>query len=249
MFILERQQRIIEIIKKRKCATVSYLSRELYASEATIRRDLVEMQKRNMIKRVRGGAALIEGISSDEPLLVRMNRDREKKEYIARLALRYVSNGATLFMDPSSTVTVLASHLGEYDGLTVLTNGVMSLNILNEKTTARVFCSGGLIRNNSALVGQSALDGISKFYADVLFFSCCGVSIACGSTEALEDNATVKRAMFENAAKRILLCDSTKFDTNYFCKVCDVNDIDVIITDKKPSDKFLENAKCAVIYK
>lgn len=248
MLSFERQQQILQVLKERRCATVDYLCQHLYASGATIRRDLQEMAEKGLVTRVRGGAALIEGTNQDAPPLVRVNKEKEKKEYIARLALRFVSDSATLFMDSSSTVTYLAAKMEGFRGVSVVTNGLPTLNMLNERTTAKVLVCGGVLKNNSSIVGQEAVDLVESFRADILFFSCCGLSLDWGTTEASEDNTKVKKAMCKNAKRRVLLCDSTKFDQEYFCRACPIQDLDVIITDQKPSKEFLNGVGCEVIY-
>ncbi|OPA81042.1 hypothetical protein BVG16_01480 [Paenibacillus selenitireducens] len=241
MLSFERQQQILDILKEHKCVHVDFLCKKLFASGATIRRDLSEMHEKGLITRVRGGAALIEGTNQDAPLLVRSNENRAKKEYIAQLALRYVHDSATIFMDSSSTVTFLADKLEGFRDLSIVTNGIATMNSLNEYTTAKVFSSGGLIRNNSSFVGQIAMDSIYNFRADMFFFSCCGLSIEGGCTEADEDNAAIKKQMWKNAKKRILLCDSTKVNHDFFCKVCDIQDMDVILMDQPQDQSSIED--------
>lgn len=240
MLSFERKNQIIEILKQHQSVTVKDLSSKLYSSEATIRRDLAQLDADGAIKRVRGGAVLIEGSNNDLPVLLRTNKEREKKEKIAQLALSYVKNSTTIFMDPSSTVTTLAYKLNRFHDITVVTNGIAVLNVLNENTSLKVISSGGVIYKKSSFIGQQAIENIEMYHADLFFFSCCGFSLQCGSTEASEQNAAVKKAMCKNAKKRILLCDSTKIGSDFFCKACDTKDIDVIITDKRPSREFLE---------
>lgn len=243
MHSFERQQQILDILRGHSFASVDFLCKKLYASPATVRRDISEMDERGLINKVRGGAAIIEGTNKDAPLLVRANKNREKKDIIAKLAIKYITNSMTIIMDSSSTVTVLAHRLESFQNATVLTSGIATLNYLNENTTLKVISSGGRISNKSAMTGQTAINTINNFHADIMFFSCCGFSIECGTTEAAEENAEVKKAMCKNAKQTILLCDSTKFNQEFFCKACAIQDIDIVITDKKPSDIFLQEAE------
>lgn len=240
MVSFERQQQIINILKENKFVTIRLLCKKLFASEATIRRDLNIMQKKGLIVRIRGGATLIKGTNQDTPLFIRSTKDKERKKIIAQLATEYINNSITLFMDSSSTVTFLAEKLSDFENLSIVTNGISTINVLNEFTSVKIFSTGGIIKNNSSMIGQLALNNISNFRADILFFSCCGLSTEFGTTEASEDNAEIKKLMCKNSKRRILLCDSTKFNQEFFCKVCDIKDIDIIITDKKPNDEFIK---------
>lgn len=225
------------------------LCKKLFVSGATVRRDLEDMAGKGLILRIRGGATLFDGRNQDAPLPLRSNTNIEKKQYIAQLALPYLIDYSTLFMDSSSTVTALAEKMKDLKGRSIITNGIATANVLNE-TSAKVFLCGGLIKNNSSLVGSSALNMIDQFYADILLFSCCGLSGDIGATEASEENAVIKRKMMQNSRKKIILCDSTKFDQKFFCKTCALSDVDVLITDRKPDNNFLSDlpSDCKVVF-
>lgn len=248
MLSAERQEQILELLKEHRRASVEFLSRKLYASAATVRRDLARMDEMKLLRRVRGGAELIDGANRDTPLLVRVNKNRELKEKIASLALRFAQGQRTMFLDSSSTVTVLAERMAEFRNVTAICSGVATFRLLNERSSAELICCGGTVVNNSSLVGYNALRTIESYHADVCFVSCCGISLSCGTTEALEENAAVKRAMCKNSDLRVLLCDSTKFNRNFFCRSCGFGDIDVIVTDRKPDEEFLRNAECKIVY-
>lgn len=248
MLSFERKQQILDILKQRKTATVEFLSKRLYVSAPTIRRDLAKMEEDGMILRVRGGAALLQGTNHDTPLLIRTSKNREKKLHIANLAQRYISDSSTLFLDSSSTVTVLAEKLERYQNLSIVTNGTATSHLLNETTCAKIFTCGGLIQNKSSIVGSFAVQMVNNFHADVLFFSCCGLSQSSGSTEASENTAAVKKAMLHNAKKKVLLCDSTKIGLEFFCKVCSLSELDAIITDSKPNAAFLQHINVPILY-
>lgn len=237
MLINERRHAIIELLHNNKFVTVAGLCKKLYTSPATIRRDLAQMEAQGMLHRLHGGAELIEGSNSDMPLLLRIKKEKGKKETIAHLAVPYIKCASTIFMDSSSTVYYLAKHFGDCGGKTIITNGVAAINCLNEQTQAAVYCTGGRISHQSAFVGYRAIETVKCCCADIMFFSCCGFSTENGSTEAEEENAAVKRSMCENAKRKILLCDSTKFGRDYFCRACRTQDIDLVITDKDPGKK------------
>jgi Transcriptional regulators of sugar metabolism len=240
MLMNERREQILSILTRNKFVTVGRLCEILYASPATIRRDLAEMDEQGMLQRLRGGAELSEGSNSDMPLLLRFQKEKEKKEKIAALALRELEASSTVFMDSSSTVFYLARQLRDYAGKSVITNGLATANFLNEQTAAAVYCTGGRIFHRSGFVGGHAADAIQSYCADTLFFSCCGLSVKNGPTEAEEENAQVKRAMIRYAKRKILLCDSTKFAHDYFCRVCALETIDLIVTDKRPDGPIAE---------
>lgn len=240
MLSYERQNEILDLLKDHQFVTVSFLCKKLYASSATIRRDLTDMNKKGLLTRIRGGATLMDSSNHDAPLFVRSNTNRDKKKIITELALSYISDSKTYFMDSSSTVTYLATKMNSFHNITIITNGIKTSNVLNDYANTKLFLVGGFIKNNSSTVGQIAIDTIQNFHSDIFFFSCCGISARAGITEATEENTAVKRQMCKNAKERILLVDSTKFSQEFLCRCCELGDVDIIITDKKPDDFFLE---------
>lgn len=249
MLTYERQAEILKLLKEEKCVTVDFLCGQLFASGATIRRDLDEMSKKGLITRIRGGAICFQGSGEDAPLLLREKEEIDKKRRIAFLALEFIENSKTYFLDSSSTVTELAPHFAQHNAVSVVTNGIRTANVLNEKTAVNLYLCGGKVISHSSLVGNCANELISNFNADVCFFSCCGVTSA-GTNEAKEENAILKKKMIENSKLHILLCDSTKFDKDFFWKAVSCEKIDYIITDKKPEKTFLNavNENTKIIY-
>lgn len=241
MLSYERQNQILDLLKDQQYVTVPFLCKRLYASSATIRRDLADMSEKGLLTRIRGGAKLMDGANHDAPLFVRTNTNSDKKKIIAELALSYINDSKTIFMDSSSTITFLATRFDSYHNITVITNGIETSNVLNDHTSSKIFLIGGLIKNNSSTVGQIAIDTIQNFHSDLLFFSCCGISTKADITEAIEENAAIKKQMCKNAKERILLVDSTKFSQEFLCRTCSLSDIDVIITDEKPEEYFLKS--------
>lgn len=248
MISYERQKQILEILRNKDSATIQSLCAKLYASPATVRRDLAQMERDGLIVRVRGGATLKDMNTRDTPFLLRSNINTDKKEIIASLAVKLIEDSSSVMLDSSTTTTVLARNMGGIKDLTVITNGLAAIAALNELSDARVIVTGGFVKNNSSLLGDCAVQMIQKYYADIAFFSCRGIDIAAGATDAEEESASFKRAMLSRCAKRVLLCDSTKFSSSYLCSVCHLKDIDIIITDKKPSDDFIKSFGGKVIF-
>ena len=171
MLISERRQQILSILHRDQFVTVEKLCGALYASPATIRRDLAEMARQGVLRRLRGGAEPTEGSNSDIPLLLRLQKDKEKKEKIAAIAARFLGGATTVFMDSSSTAYYLARRLKDCTGRSIVTCGLATMNYLNEQTTASVYCTGGRILHQSSFVGGHAVETVRAHHADVLFFS------------------------------------------------------------------------------
>ena len=103
MLYLERHHKILDLLRERKFMDVHELSRMLFASESTIRRDLTILENAGQLRRTFGGAALVEGLNAEIPLSVREDQSSREKESIARLASTLLLNGNTIIIDSSST--------------------------------------------------------------------------------------------------------------------------------------------------
>ena len=232
MLPLERQNKILEILAEKQAASVEELCHMLYSSGATIRRDLQILENNGLIHRTHGGAVYVDGNAKDFPLTLRESENLGPKNTVAQKAVQYIRDGQTLFMDASSTVCRLAERLTGFQHLRVITNGLKTANILSEIDGVDVYCTGGRLRENAkSLMGTHAIDFVSRFNADLAFFSCRGVMPEIGITESNEDEAALKIMYMRNAAKVVLMCDSSKLGKQYFCKVGTLDHIWKLVTD------------------
>ena len=110
MLILERHQKILDLVKQEKTVTTNKITSTLYISPATARRDLAYMEKQGLIKRVRGGATFLETPSSESSILIREQTNIREKKRIALKCADYLRDGYSYFIDPSTTVSHVIPH-------------------------------------------------------------------------------------------------------------------------------------------
>lgn len=236
MFEIERLDHILAFLREKPTATVKTLAGRLYASEATVRRDLTELEKRGLVKRLHGGVVLLDGANRELPIAVREQQNVEAKREIAAKAAKYLRDGQVIFLDASSTAMFLIKYFESYKLLTIVTNGLKTaqeLSGLNHK----VYCTGGLmLHNSSAYVGDFAVDFVRHFNADIFFFSSRGVSEAEMINDASIEETNVRRAMLEQSRQRIFLCDHTKLGKTYCYNLCSLKQTDAWITDDDRPD-------------
>ena len=231
MYDIERRNKILEILHKKKSCSVRELAEQLMFSEATIRRDLNALDKEMKVRKTFGGAVIMEKYITEVPYNVRQSESIEKKAKIARAAVSLLTDNMTLFLPSSATVEHILPYLENYTGLTVITNcPVISAKLC--KTDVDVYCTGGkLLHHSNSYVGEFARAMISKINADLMFFSVRGVS----NDGKLTNSSTfdeILPAMMDNSKKVCLLFDSEKFEQTYRFTVCNINDVDTVITDK-----------------
>lgn len=240
MLALERRNLILEKLQEEKRVVVSELSQQFGVSEETIRRDLEKLEKEGLATKSYGGAVLNESTSIDMPFNVRKKANVSGKQRLAELASEQIHDGDHIILDASSTSVFIAKAIKDKENLTVITNSIEILIELSDVSDWNIICSGGSLREGYlALVGPKTAEGFSSFNADKAFFSCKGIDMEKGVTDGNEMFSQAKQVMMHSARESILAVDSSKFDKIAFSKLCDVSDMDTVLTDKKPDDRWM----------
>ena len=244
----ERQEKILELLKKIKSASILKIATLTHSSEATVRRDLSEMEKLGLLRRTHGGAVLFESSNDETSAIVRMTQSLEKKDKIASLALPLIKEGKTFFFDSSSTVCALA-NIFNLRYKTVVTTGLNCALKLSEKEDLNVILPGGNVMfNSNSLLGSLTLKNLMEYNSEIAVFSCGGV---CGNlvTEATFEQSELKKLAHSKSAVRVLLVDSSKFDKKLPFTFGKTDDFDYIITDTRPPYATIENTeKAKIVY-
>lgn len=240
MYDLERQNEIYEILKQKKSISVDKLTKLLYVSQSTIRRDLTEMEKRGLVKRTYGGVVLQESPNEETSLLLRENSNVREKKKIAELASSLLKDNLSIFIDSSSTCTYLVPYLKNYKNLNIVTNGLRIGLLLSEQTSCQIFLASGYIHSRSnSILGNLTVKTLERIHCDYSIISCSGLDVNFGLSETTIDQSEVKIAMAENSSKIILLADHSKFDVIKLFKSIPLSKIDYVITDKKPKEEYI----------
>lgn len=238
MLKTERYSKIYDLVKDKKSVTVQYLSKKLYTSEATIRRDLADMEKSNLIKRVWGGA-MLPTVNKDAPLFVREQTNQAAKEKIARIAARFLHNSCSVFMDPSSTCLPLIQYMKDLKNIVVVTNSLHVSKMLANETEASIIILGGHVYEGTILAGRTVVEAVRQYHTDLMFFSCSGISASAGLTSLEPRVVEVSQEMMRHTSKRILLADSSKVGVETLLTLSDLSVLDYVIMEKVPDDPEL----------
>ena len=136
--------------------------------------------------------------------------------------------------------------------LRVVTIGLDILNELSEREGIEVICPGGVLdKVTMNFLGRHTENFLKELNSDKAFISTSSLSIKAGLTEPNPQQAFVKKIMLENALQKILLIDSSKFDEVALNRICDLAELDVIITDNKPNDgycRFFKENDVKILY-
>ena len=229
----ERKKKILEILLKEKSVSVRDLSQRLYTSEPSIRRDLCELEKQKLLRRIYGGAVLEEHSDSflKIPFLLREMEDHDAKDIIAKKALEWVNDGDVIMLDASSSAYALIPLLRQRTNVTVITSGVKALMRLAEYGINAYSTGGHLLPSCLSLTDSDSQDMIARYNADTVFFSCRGISPDGMITDLSIEENLVRRAMIRHSKRAVLLCAGEKLGKTYMNNLCHVSEIDAVLSE------------------
>lgn len=249
MHAAEREAAIFRLIGETGFVSFRELERRLDASPATIRRDLERLAGEGRVVRVHGGAKLPSdqsgpGSLTGVPFHQNIDRNREAKEAIGKAAAELCKAGEGIIIDGGSTTLQMCPHL-EGLGLQVLTNSLHIVSALLPHATTRITVPGGAVFREQNIILSAAGDELMpRFHAPKLFMGAAAVGPQ-GIMQADIVLVAAERRFIERAEQLILLVDSSKFEGSSGHVVCDLAEIDVLVTDRgisAPHRKMLERA-------
>lgn len=238
----EREEKIINILVQKDVMTVNELADKLYISKPTLRRDLIKLEQKGVITRTHGGASLIKNPADTKiPFALREQEQNDAKTAIARKAVSFIKDGDIIMLDATTTAYTIVPYLADFHNIIVITSSAKTSLALGQMGIRNI-CTGGLmIQKSFSYVGGDAQAMVSRYNADVLFFSCRGLSNnGLLSDNSIEENQ-LRRIMMQHAAKKIFLCDSSKIGKVCLHNLCHVSEVDEIICETKVPQEILDS--------
>jgi len=244
MLKVERQERILRFIKENKRATVAELSKLFGVSEATIRRDLEELDKQGVIKRAHGGAVVVERAAPEPPIIQRMTENIEEKRRIGQAAAELVRDGETVFLGSGTTTMEVARNLVDRNDLTVITNALNIANLLAGKPNITVIVVGGLLRHSElSMIGHITEQVLKELHADKVIMGMRAISVQEGLTNDYLPETMTDRAIINFSSEVILVADHTKFGKVSTALVAPVTSVSKIVTDKAAPPEIIKELR------
>ena len=244
MLAIERRNAILAKLNVEGKVIVTDLSREFDVTEETIRRDLEKLDNEGLATKTYGGAVANQNLNVDLPYNVRKRANVERKQKIAGKIAEMINDGDYIMLDASSTAIYVTKCILNRKNITLITNSVEIMMELADKSDWNILSTGGSLKKGAlSLVGASAERMIRGFHVDLAICSSKGIDMNMGITDSNEKDSEIKRAIFAAANKKILAVDATKFDKISFVHVCNISEIDTVVTDQAPNDRWVEYFK------
>jgi len=229
----ERHKRIRRVIEDSGQATVAELSVIFGVSEATIRRDLEELDKLGWVQREHGGALRASLSITEPPVLQRVAEQESEKRRIGRAAAELVEDGETIFLGSGTTTLEVARNLGGREDLTVISNALnIATELLNHEGITQIVIGGLLRPSELSLVGHITEQAIKELRADKVFVGMRAIDVQHGLTSDYLPEVMTDRAIIEFGSEVILVADHTKFGRVANAFVAPVTSVDMIVTDE-----------------
>ena len=243
----ERRNQVLELLKIDPNLTADKLAEKLKVSSLTIRRDFQYWEEKNKITRYYGGARIIQNFLESE---LDKNPLETRKNLIAKKASEFIESGDTIFINTSSTALLMLKYL-KNKRVNVITNNANAV-FVQKDPNIRVFLTGGELREpKEAMVGEFALNNLSKVSANKSFLGCSGFSSDMGMTTVTLDEVPINELMIKQCVgSKFILADGSKVGRNSNFISSSIDSVDVLITDESANTeqcKYLKDLGVRII--
>jgi len=235
-----RHSHLLEVARKRNFVHVAEVAAELGVSEMTIRRDLIELEREGMLVRTHGGAipesdgAAAPFIDHEEPAFAARLRERNtEKRQIATAAAALIDRRMSVALDVGSTTYLLAQALAETANVKFFTSSLRTALLLGE-AGREIYVPAGQIRGEEmSICGKSACDEFERLWFDIAFIGVSGITVD-GLYDYSPEDSDMKRVYLRRSKRKVLLCDSAKYNHMSLIRIADLDHIDLLISDAPP---------------
>ncbi|WP_168207554.1 DeoR/GlpR family DNA-binding transcription regulator [Microlunatus elymi] len=247
MYPPQRQQAITELLlAEGRRVSVGAIADRLRVGAETVRRDLDLLERRGLLRRVRGGAELVESLPFERALAARHADQAAEKRAIADAVIKELPAEGVVVLDSGSLTYVVAERMPTDLPLVVVTNNLPAAALLAGRPKVTVMTLPGMIRG----LTQASVDGwttrrLETVSADLAIVGVNGLTPGLGLTTTNPEEAAVKRAMLLCARRRLVPVVSARIGRNSFCSFASVNEADKIITDPAAAPETVADLRVA----
>jgi DeoR family transcriptional regulator of aga operon len=237
----QRYRVILDELEKKSYVSVQDLSELLGVSEVTIRKDLKELESKNLLIRDHGGANAVSSLIDDRHIDEKEKIMVDEKIRIANAAIQLLNKNDRIIIASGTTLLYFARKIPMTEPLTVITSSVKVSLTLCYNPNVEIIQLGGFMRKSSAsVIGPYTEDILRELMCNKLFIGVDGIGIDFGLTTSNLGEAHLNQYMLDAAKEVIVLSDSSKFGKQGFGKICDIDRVHHIITDKEAPQHVLQ---------
>jgi len=241
-FIKTRRNKIYKLLKQHGSIKVKDLAEQLNTSPLTIRRDLEHLEEQGLIERFYGGATLRENPIQTNSLGLDLDDDVIRyKQAIAKRAVEFIVDGDTVFINSSSTALLMLNYITAKN-VTIITNNGRTILSDAKKDVSVVLLGGELQISKKSMVGEFALNNLSRVNATKAFLGCSGLTAEEGFTTANMHEVAINQLMLSRVTgERFILADHTKIGKKHSFVSGSPEQISCVITDTEANKTVLDS--------
>ncbi len=240
----EREEKLLNIIMQKGTVSVSELAKKLYVSVPTLRRDLIKLEQKGKIIRTHGGAKTVSASADQKiPFYLREEERFEEKMIMAQKAISFVSSGDTVILDGSTSAYSLIPLLAEIPKIIVITSSSKASFLLGQLNVNNICTGGRMIPSSLSYIGEDAERTVKNYNADIMFFSCRGVSNDGMLTDNSYEENALRRVMMQRAEKTVCLCDSSKLGKTCLHNLCHISEVDEFVCEQELPNELKNQIK------
>ncbi|WP_054860801.1 DeoR family transcriptional regulator [Gracilibacillus sp. JCM 18860] len=240
MFPLERQNKMLELLKLKKVLKMTELKEELNISMDTLRRDIQSLVKQEKVEKIYGGGIKLKEyhFGGESSMEERMVSNLQEKQSIAYTCSKFIQDGDCVFLDSGSTTYQIAKFLQNKKKLTVITNSFpVALELLN--SDIELIIIGGKVRKEErSIVSYEYLFNFSQLNIQKAFICASGITLEKGISDYNVEEAITRKKMIELSSEIYVAADSTKFGKDVTVGIAPLSEIDHIVTDQNVDKTF-----------
>jgi DeoR family glycerol-3-phosphate regulon repressor len=235
-----RREEIRKLVLRQGYMAIDALAQRFGVTPQTIRRDINDLSREGVLQRYHGGAGLPSSVENVAYQTRKVLMQAEKRR-IARLAAEHIPDGASLFINIGTTTEAVAEELLTKRSLRVITNNLNVANILASNTSFDVIVAGGMLRSRDrGIVGEATLEFIQQFKVDFGIIGISGIDLDGTLLDFDYREVQVSRAIIDNSRQVFLVADHSKFGRNALVRVCPLERIQALFTDRAPPSPFAD---------
>lgn len=235
---------MIKELEDNKRVYTKDLAKKFDVSEMTVRRDLNRLSALGLVTLIHGGAVFNEGGATALNVTFRERQMQREKNILGQYCSTLIGEGNSVYLHCGSTLTNIADALITRQNIAVLSNSLQILNMLSAAKNIQLIALPGIYESvHKGFFGDMTQRAVKNFRIDIAFLGADAISLEHGLMLSLPSDAGLVRAVLESARKKIVVMDHTKINRESFVKICDLRDLNQIITDKEADEDFVKKVR------
>ncbi|AXI08210.1 DeoR family transcriptional regulator [Oceanobacillus zhaokaii] len=237
MLTEERYAFILDELKQNGIVKTQKLMTALQCSESTIRRDLAQLEKDGVLRRVHGGAKRLYLLDDELSNNEKSSKNVQEKTAIGKLAASLIDENDVVFIEAGTTTLTMVDYI-ETGNITVVTNGILHASLLTDKNITTYLIGGKIKPSTKAIIGPTSLSELRDYRFNKAFLGINGIDSEFGCTTPDPEEAALKNLAIKQASITYMLADQSKWNKVNFANVCDLEEVTIITDEAKGNIDF-----------